>query len=132
MNKGTSVLTNALKNAFQDQYATLAECLDGVMPTFAKKLYEKKLISRPVMRSENYDKIVYEFLQGLQFVPSNELLEKRCHLFIKVLREMGGATMNGAAQHLSGAWTKAAKTCGFGFQLPSKSRIVLQKYCTKI
>ena len=132
MDKEVSVLTNALKNAFQDQYATLADCLEGVMPTFAKKLYEKKLISRPVMRSENYDKIVYEFLQGLQFVSSNELLEKHCHLFIKVLREMGGATMNGAARHLSSIWTEAAKKSGIDFQLPSKSIIVLQKHYTKI
>ena len=123
MNKEISLLILALKDAFQKQYAKLAVCLEEVMPTFAKNLYEKELISRPVMRSENYDKIVNEFLHGLQFIPSYQLLEKRCHLFIKVLREMGGATMNGAAQHLSRAWTKAAKTCGFDFQLPSKSSI---------
>ena len=128
MNKENSVLSDALKIAFQKQYAKLADCLEGVVPTFAKKLYEKELISRPVMRSENYDKIVTEFLEGLQFVSSNESLNERCRLFIEVLCEMGGATMKGAAQHLSSVWTEAAKECGFDFKLPSKSSIVLKKH----
>ena len=126
MNEENSVLTDALKISFQKQYAKLHDCLEGVMPTFAKKLYEKGLISESVMKSKNYDNIVTEFLQGLQFLTSNESLNERCHLFIEVLCEMGGATMNGAAQHLSSAWTEAAKECGFEFefQLPSKSSSV--------
>ena len=130
MNKENYVLQDTLKDAFQNQYAILADCLEGVMPTFAKKLYEKKLISRPVMRSENYNSIVTEFLQGLQFLTSNESVNEHCHLFIKVLCEMEGATMNGAAQNLSKAWTEAAKKCGFDFKLPSKSIIVLKKTLT--
>ena len=49
------------------RYATLSQTLDSSMETFARYMFEAKLIDRRVMRSLNYDDIMGQFMSAMEF-----------------------------------------------------------------
>ena len=74
------------------RYATLSQTLDSSMETFARYMFEAKLIDRGVMRSLNYDDIMGQTISAMEFKHTIPELQEHCQLLTGVLDKLGGAT----------------------------------------
>ena len=83
-----------MNDIITSRYATLSQTLDSSMETFARYMFEAKLIDRVVMRSLNYDDIMGQFMSAMEFKHSIPELQEHCQLFTGVLDKVGGATKN--------------------------------------
>ena len=84
----------AMNDIVTSRYATLSQTLDSSMETFARHMFEAKLMDRGVMRSLNYDDIMGQFMSAMEFKHSIPELQEHCQLFTGVLERLGGAAKN--------------------------------------
>ena len=95
----------AVNDIITSRYATLSQTLDSSMETFARYMFEAKLIDRGVMRSLNYDDIMGQFMSAMEFKHSIPELQEHCQLFTGVLERLGEATRT-AADEFATAWSQ--------------------------
>ena len=81
----------AINDIITSRYATLSQTLDSSMETFARYMFEAKIIDRGVMRSLNYDDIMGQFISAMDFKHSIPELQEHCQLLIGILDKLGGA-----------------------------------------
>ena len=84
----------AVNDIITSRYATLSQTLDSSMETFAKYMFEAKLIDREVMRPLNYDDIMGQFMSAMEFKHSIPELQEHCQLFTGVLDKVSRAAKN--------------------------------------
>ena len=94
----------AINDVITSRYARLSQTLNNSMETFARYMFEAKLINREVMRSLNYDDIIEQFMSAMEFKHSIPELQEHCQLFIGVLEKLGGAPRM-AADEFATAWS---------------------------
>ena len=86
----------AINDVITSRYATLSQTLNSSMETFARYMFEVKLIDRGVMKSLNYDDIMGQFISAMEFKHSIPELQEHCQLLIGVLDKLGGAAKTAA------------------------------------
>ena len=86
----------AMNDIITSRYATLSQTLNSSMETFARYMFEAKIIDRGVMRSLNYDDIMGQFISAMEFKHSIPELQEHCQLLIGVLDKLGGAAKTAA------------------------------------
>ena len=95
----------AMNDIITSRYATLSQTLDSSMETFARYMFEAKLIDRGIMRSLNYDDIMGQFISAMEFKHSIPELQEHCQLFTGVLERLGGVARM-AADEFATAWSQ--------------------------
>ena len=99
-----AVYKTLLVTTFNSQYAKLFEILKSSVEDFAKRLFEAGLITKPAMLSKDYDKIVGEFLAGVEYMDSKTDLQEHCQMFVDALEGLGSVATRCAAKHLAKEW----------------------------
>ena len=117
----------SLVATFNSQYAKLFETLKGSLEDFAKKLFEAHLITKPVMLSNDYDKIVGEFLAGIEYMESKADLQQHCQVFVDALEGLGSVATRCAAKNLAKEWQLKPESEGRSAR-PSLPEEVLMKH----
>ena len=105
--KGLKQINQAVKNVITSCYADLSSAVSGCLSDFAKEMLQAQLISRCVMKSENFDKIMQDYITCLDLIGSYTELVEKCSTLLGVLRSssLGGPT-NLAANALQDKWNK--------------------------
>ena len=105
--EGLKQINQAVKNVITSCYADLSSAVSGCLPDFAKEMLQAQLISRCVMKSENFDKIMQDYITCLDLIGSYTELVEKCSTLLGVLRSssLGGPTKL-AANVLQDKWNK--------------------------
>ena len=125
-----AVYKTSLVTTFNSQYAKLFETLKGSLEDFAKRLFEAGLITKPVMLSNDYDKIVGEFLAGIEYMDSKTDLQQHCQVFVDALEGLGSVATRCAAKNLAKEWQLKPEYEGRSTQ--SLSEDVLMKHSVEL
>ena len=108
-------LKQVIKNVVTENYAKLTDFPKDNLPTLAAKLFELKIISRPVKNDPSYNSIIGEFEGGLMFISSFIEIKEHCRNFLSGLKFVGGGLAN-AADTLKQSWNAAIqRKWGVGF-----------------
>ena len=121
----------SLVTTFNSQYAKLFETLKGSLEDFAKRLFEAHLITKPAMLSNNYDKIVGEFLAGIEYMDSKTDLQQHCQVFVDALEGLGSVATRCAAKNLAKEWQLKPEYEGKSAR-PSLPEEVLMKHSVEL
>lgn len=126
-----AVYKTSLVTTFNSQYAKLFEILKGSLEDFAKRLFEAHLITKPVMLSNDYDKIVGEFLAGIEYMDSKADLQQHCQVFVDALEGLGSVATRCAAKNLAKEWQLKPEYEGRSAR-PSLPEEVLMKHSVEL
>ena len=99
-------LRRIVKEVYTHSYAKINETVEDQIPAFAKQLFEREVIGRAVMRSNDYMKIINEFQAGLIWKKSIKDIEDYCQHFIDALVKLGGQAKE-VATNLKKEWSDA-------------------------
>ena len=112
-----------LKNTYNDEFATYHDILKGSMETFARHLFQNRIIGDNVHDSKDYSKMVSEFQAGLQLAKEWDSVEQYCQKFLDSITACGRQPQN-AAKQLKESWQQAVlREMGMKF-LNGECRIV--------
>lgn len=89
--EGVVSYKKCLIQAFNSQYSKLFNTLENSLEALSKEMFEAGLITRTVMLSNDYDKMVGEFLATMAFKTTIPQLQQHCRSFTNCLERLGGA-----------------------------------------
>ena len=78
------------------------------LPSVTREMYQAKIISEEVKDNPTADKILKEFINGMEWIKNQVSMEKRCKKFLDAFHIIGG-TFILASETLTEEWLEAAK-----------------------
>ena len=97
---GIEVFKKGVSDSINSRYEKLSRALEGSMEPFSRLMLEANLINRTIMRSQNYDDIMSQFISGMDFKHTISELQEHCQLFTDVLEKLGGAAKMAANEFI--------------------------------
>ena len=76
--------------------------------SISNQLLQADIITSDVQKSPSYDAIINQFVGGMNFISTQEELEKHCKVFITALTNVGGP-LRIAAQTVKQKWIDIVK-----------------------
>ena len=104
-----------IQSVFTSRYARLCDTMEGCLPTIAKMMMESGLIGKHTMKTENYDKIMDDFLAGLEWMNSVSDLESHCGKFVSILVNAGPNQEKAGLELKKALQNKVSPICGKSF-----------------
>lgn len=104
-----------IQSIFTSRYARLCDTMEGCLPTIAKMMMESGLISKHTMKTENYDKIMDDFLAGLEWMNSVSDLEIHCGKFVTILENAGPNQAMAGLELRTALQNEVSQICGKSF-----------------
>ena len=84
-------LKRVVSDVCQSYYAVLSKALRGKTREFAQQLFQRDIITKPVMKSADYDDIMRNFDAGLEMIDdSKENVELHCRQLLESLDKLEG------------------------------------------
>ena len=91
-----------------DNYINLHDIFQESIGDISHELLQVGIITRDVLRSPSYDKIISQFVRGMKFKRTLKGLEEHCNKFITALTNVGGP-MKDAALMIQQDWIDIVK-----------------------
>ena len=84
-------LKRVVSGVCQSYYTVLSEALRGKTREFAQQLFQRDIITKPVLKSADYDDIMRNFDAGLGMIDdSKETVELHCRHLLESLDKLEG------------------------------------------
>ena len=84
-------LKRVVLDVCQSYYAVLSKALRGKTREFAQQLFQRDIITKPVMKSADYEDIMQNFDAGLEMIDDNkENVELHCRHLLESLDKLEG------------------------------------------
>ena len=101
-------LRRTLKETVNDRYTKLEGVVENSLEGFAALLFQERVVTRSVLKSASYNKIINEFFAGMSFLQSVGAIEEHCLKLLHALEDVGGPA-TAASSELHSAWTRVIR-----------------------
>ena len=91
-----------------NNHSKLITLIQTSLQSVAREMYQAKIISEEVKDNPTPDKILKEFIIGMEWIKNQASMEKHCKKFLDAFNKIGGAFIY-ASETLTEEWLEATK-----------------------